>query len=291
MSKRGLPTGMKMRHDQHYVEEISKKQRTIGRLIPIEKILPNPAQPRTEIGDLTDLAASIREKGVLEPLLVKPLDEREGWLVIAGERRWRAAQLVGLSEVPCIELDIDETQVAEIALIENLQRKDLTVWEEADGLASLSQRFGYTHEEIARRIGKSRSSVTESLTIASLPDEVRQRCVAANLNSKSAVLQIARQFDEKAMLDAVAKTKKPSQRGANGKPQDRVEDKRSGEGNKQGVAISARKTGLSFPLKIYSYQPSGGEFKLDLRFKKPVDKEELVKALREVLGELEAGSA
>src|SRR6185312_14936195 len=113
-----------MRHDSHYVEELAKhRPQQIGRLIAIDKIEPNPEQPRTEIGDLTELAASIKEKGVLEPLLVKPTGDGR-FMIIAGERRWRASNLAGLEEVPCIELDIDEQNVAEIALIENLQRKD-----------------------------------------------------------------------------------------------------------------------------------------------------------------------
>ena len=134
MSKRGLPNGLQMRHDTHYVEELSKHRPTqIGRLVPIDKLDPNPEQPRTEIGDLTELSASIREKGVLEPLLVKPSRLTGRWMIIAGERRWRAARGPA-HRSPCIEMEVDDRAVAEIALIENMQRKDLTIWEEADGL-------------------------------------------------------------------------------------------------------------------------------------------------------------
>jgi ParB family chromosome partitioning protein len=187
-----------MRHDFHYVEELARSGRSVGKTIPINKIEPNPEQPRVEIGDLTELTSSVKQKGVLEPLLVKP-NHNGTWMIIAGERRWRAANLAGLSEVPCIELDLDEQSIAEIALIENMQRKDLTIWEEADGLAYLSERFGYKHEEIAKKISKSRTTVTESLTIANLPDDIRLRCRKANINAKSTLLEIARQFDEKAM--------------------------------------------------------------------------------------------
>jgi ParB family chromosome partitioning protein len=201
--KRGLPTSLTMRHDSHYVEEMSRGVvgKNIGRLLPIDKIEPNPEQPRVEIGDLSELSSSIKQKGVLEPLLVKP--QNGSWMIIAGERRWRAANLAGLREVPCIELDIDDKNIAEIALIENLQRKDLTIWEEADGLASLSSRFGYTHDEIAKKIGKSRTTVTESMAIANLPDSVRDKCREAKLNAKSTLLEISRQFDEKEMLKLV----------------------------------------------------------------------------------------
>lgn len=213
MSKKGgLPTTVKMRHDSHYVEELTRSNRAIGKHIPISQIEPNPDQPRIEIGDLTELSSSIKEKGVLEPLLVKPNNDGT-WMIIAGERRWRAATQAGLREVPCIELDLDEKSVAEIALIENMQRKDLTVWEEADGLANLAVRYGYTQEEIAKKIGKSRTNVTESMTIAKLPPDIREKCIQGNINAKSTLLEIARQFDEAAMHDFLNEiTKKGSSR-------------------------------------------------------------------------------
>ena len=200
MSKRGLPASVQMRHDFHYVEELSRASRTVGKILPIDKIEPNPEQPRTEFGDLTELTESIKEKGVLEPLLVQPKGPGR-WMIIAGERRWRASNLAGLTEVPCIELDIDDHGVAEIALIENLQRKDLTIWEEADGLASLRERFGYTHDDIAKKISKSRSTVTELMSIAGLPTDIRKRCLETGINSKAALLEVARQFDEAAMVE------------------------------------------------------------------------------------------
>src|SRR3984893_10023311 len=187
-----------MRHDCHYVEELTQDRLShVGRLLPIEELDPNPDQPRTEIGDLTELTASIREKGVLEPLLVKPMMGR--WMIIAGERRWRAASAAGLTELPCIEMDVDDSAVAEIALIENMQRKDLTPWEEADGLRALCERFGYTHEDVARKVGKSRSTVTEALSIASIPEPIRKICRKAEIVSKSILLQIVRQPDDESM--------------------------------------------------------------------------------------------
>ncbi|MDI1243394.1 MAG: ParB/RepB/Spo0J family partition protein [bacterium] len=221
MPKSGLPTGVKMRHDSHYVDQIAVRSRSIGRTISIESIYPNPEQPRTEFGDLTELTESIREKGVLEPLLVKPTEDGL-FMIIAGERRWRSSKLAGLTEVPCIEMDLDEQGVAEIALIENLQRKDLNIWEEADGLAALASKFGYTQEEIAKKISKSRSTVTELMTVAGLPDDIRTRCRESNINSKSTLLEIARQFDDAAMhefLDGLQSGKvlpKTKQRAENG---------------------------------------------------------------------------
>src|SRR4030095_12921797 len=154
-------------------------------MIPIEKLAPNPGQPRVEIGDLSELVSSIQSKGVLEPLLVRPSDVGGRLMIISGERRYRASLEAGLTELPCIELDVDERDVAEISLIENLQRKDLTAFEEADGLQALAVRFGYTHEQIAKKIGKARSSITESLSLAGLPTDIRDLCRRADITAKS----------------------------------------------------------------------------------------------------------
>jgi ParB family chromosome partitioning protein len=201
VSKRGLPTGLQMRHDAHYVEELSQhRPQQVGRMIPLEKLDPNPEQPRVDFGDLTELTASIAEKGVLEPLLVKPNRITGRWMIIAGERRFRSAQRAGLKEVPCVEMEVDEGTIAEIALIENMQRKDLTVWEEADGLLALTERFGYTHDDVARKVGKSRTTVTEAMAIARIPIEVREICKEGDINAKSSLLQIVRQPDDETML-------------------------------------------------------------------------------------------
>lgn len=264
MSRRGLPTGLSMRHDAHYVEELTQSNTTthVGRLIPIDKIDPNPDQPRTEIGDLTELTASIKEKGVLEPLLVKPTLGR--WMIIAGERRWRAATAAGLQELPCIEMDVDESAVAEIALIENMQRKDLTPWEEADGLRALCERFGYTHEDVARKVGKSRSTVTEALSIASLPKDIREICRASDISSKSLLLQIVRQPDDESMR-AMAE-----QIAVEGLTRD---------GARKARRAFVDPTGASEPY-VYRYEAPGREFRVEVKFKKAnISAEELFEAL------------
>ena len=201
MSKRGLPNNFKLRHDAHYVELLTSKSAgaPVGRMIPIDKLAPNPNQPRIEIGDLSELVASIKEKGVLEPLLVRPSDVGGRFMIISGERRYRASLEAGLTELPCIEMNVDDRDVAEISLIENLQRKDLTAFEEADGLRALSERFGYTHEEIAVKIGKSRTTITESLSLAAMPSEIRDLCRRADISSKSLLLQVVRQPTEEEM--------------------------------------------------------------------------------------------
>lgn len=264
MSRRGLPTGLSMRHDAHYVEELTQSSTThVGRMIPIDKLDPNPDQPRTEIGDLTELTASIREKGVLEPLLVKPMPLGR-WMIIAGERRWRSASAARLTEVPCIEMDVDDSAVAEIALIENMQRKDLTPWEEADGLRALCERFGYTHEDVARKVGKSRSTVTEALSIASIPDSIRQICRESEITSKSLLLQIVRQPDDESMR-AMAE-----QIGAEGLTRD---------GARKARRAFIDPTGASEPF-VYRYEAPGREFRVEVKFKKAnISAEELFDAL------------
>jgi len=142
--------------------------------IPITHIQPNPQQPRVEMNEeaLHELAASIREHGILQPLIVNRRDENH-YLLIAGERRWRAAELAGLSSVPVIERDVTEQGQLELALIENLQRSDLTPMEMAEAYRTLSEDFSLTHEQIAERVGKSRTSVTNTLRLLNLPEQVR----------------------------------------------------------------------------------------------------------------------
>lgn len=280
MSKKGLPSGVKMRHDSHYVEEFAKTpNRSVGKIISINQIEPNPEQPRVEIGDLSELAHSIKQKGVLEPLLVKPNGDGT-WMIIAGERRWRAANLAGLREVPCIELDIDEKSIAEIALIENLQRKDLNVWEEADGLASLSSRYGYTHEEIAKKIGKSRPTVTESFAIAGLPDSIRQKCRQANINAKSTLLEIARQFDEKAMHNFLDNIKNHNLNRQQIRQPTGVAKKL-----KENFSAENKKSSpIKKPTKnLFQYSSIEKDFILEISFNKPVpfQKRDVLKALKQ----------
>jgi ParB family chromosome partitioning protein len=257
-----------MRHDAHYVEELSQHQpAAVGRMIAIDKIDPNPEQPRSDFGDLTELTASISEKGVLEPLLVKPSRATGRWMIIAGERRYRAARAAGLKELPCVEMEVDEGAVAEIALIENMQRKDLTVWEEADGLLALCERFGYTHEEVARKVGKSRSTVTEALSIAAIPADVRDICRQADVSAKSVLLQIVRQPDEAGMRRLA---KQITSRGLT------REDAREVRRQEMGPRVTAE-------LKPYTFKYSSPnkDFNLEIRFRRSkVERGEVAQALR-----------
>src|SRR5438105_69 len=135
-----------MRHDQHYVEALAASAGTpIGRMIAIDQIDPNPDQPRQVMGDLSELMASIGEKGIIEPLVVRQRGSR--FQIVAGERRYQAAVQLGLPDLPIVIRDVDDNEIIEIALVENIQRKDLGPFEEAEALQSLADRCGYTHED------------------------------------------------------------------------------------------------------------------------------------------------
>src|SRR6266852_5446091 len=164
-----------MRHDAHYIDQLtSYSGAAVGRMIRVDEIRPNPEQPRKALGDLRELTESVREKGVLEPLLVRFVPREDAYHIISGERRYHAARAAGLREVPCIEKIADDAETLELALIENLQRKDLTPFEEADGLTRLAQQFEYTHEDIARKISRARSSVTETMSLRVIPEPLRK---------------------------------------------------------------------------------------------------------------------
>jgi len=284
VSKRGLPTGISMRHDSHYVEDLMHSYRSIGKVISIDQIVPNPEQPRVEFGDLTELTASVKEKGVLEPLLVKPRGKGE-WMIIAGERRWRAATLAGLTEVPCIEMDLDEQSIAEIALIENLQRKDLTIWEEADALASLSQKFGYTQDEIAKKISKSRTTVTELLTVASIPSEIREMCVDKKVTAKSSLLEVARQFDEKEMVDFLNRIDGDA-------PVGREKVRKMARPAKKETSSNTLAPAAEPHPNSFAYTSATGEFEIEIRFKKASEhsRRGVLKALKETFDNVKSES-
>ena len=156
------------------------------RMAPIESLKPNPDQPRKifDRDDLEDLAASIRDKGVLQPILVRSHPKQDGvWQIIAGERRWRAAQLARLTEAPIIVKELDDVAVFEVAIIENVQRTDLNPLEEADAYRMLMERFGRTQDAVAGVVGKSRSHVANTLRLLQLPEEVLQHVRTGKLSA------------------------------------------------------------------------------------------------------------
>ena len=266
----GLPVTVKMRHNAHYVEEIiSRSGAAIGKMIAIEQLVPNADQPRKDRGDLRGLTESVREKGVLEPLLVRYFPESGKYMIISGERRYFAARAAGLAEVPCIEKDADDAETLELALIENLQRKDLTPFEEADGIQALGERFALTHEEIAKKIGKGRSSITESLSLRSIPDPIKARCIEKGVISKSQLLQVARQPSEAKMKDLV-------RRFALGMvTREQAREERQPDKKPRNA--------------VFRFVPPTKDFKLVMQFRKnSIQREEIIQALRSILETLES---
>lgn len=271
-----MPVTLKMRHDAHYVETLTSfSGAAVGRMIPIDKIRPNPEQPRKNIGDIRELTDSIRQKGVLEPLLVRFVPREDTYYIISGERRYHASMAAGLHEVPCIEKIADDAETLEIALIENLQRKDLTAFEEADGLQRLADQFDYTHDDIAKKIGRSRSSVTETMSLRVIPDDVRRTCIDNGIASKSLLLQVSRQPTEKKMHEIVRRI---VQGGLT-----RDEARRA---RKEETESAPRPQPF-----VFDFEADDGAFRIRLQFRKShVGTEELAAALRTVLRRLESGS-
>jgi ParB family chromosome partitioning protein len=258
-----------MRHDEHYVDALAMSAGTpVGRIVPIDLVDPNPNQPRQVMGDLSELIASITEKGIIEPLIVRQRGER--FQIIAGERRYQASVQAGLREVPVIVRDVDDTEVLELALIENLQRKDLTPFEEAEALQGLAERCAYTHADLARRLGKSRTAITESLTLNAIPETVRNLCRLADITSKSLLLQIVRQETPEKMTALIEKI--ASQGGA----------------TRQELRDAAAKPRPGRPKHyVFAYRAPNKEFNFKLNFAKSrASREEVIDALEAILKEL-----
>jgi ParB family chromosome partitioning protein len=258
-----------MRHDEHYVEALAASAGTpVGRMVSIDQIDPNRNQPRQVMGDLSELIASIQEKGVIEPLIVRQRGER--FQIIAGERRYQASVQAGLRELPVIVRDVDDTEVIELALIENLQRKDLTPFEEAEALESLAGRSGYTHEDLARRLGRSRTSITESLTLNAMPEDIRNLCRLADISSKSLLLQVVRQETQAKMTALIEKIA-----GQGGATRQKLRD-----------ATAKPKAGRPKHY-VFAYRAPSKIFNLKLSFAKSrVNRDEVIEALEAILEDL-----
>ena len=177
-------------------------------VIPVEKIEPNPDQPRRDFSPeaLEELAASIREKGVIQPLLVRPHPHKAGaYEIIAGERRWRAAQMAQVHELPVVIRELNDTEVLEVAIIENIQRADLNPLEEALGYRQLMDRFGHTQEKVAEALSKSRSHIANLLRLLHLPDEVQGMLREGRLTAGHARAMITAPDPVKLAREAVVK--------------------------------------------------------------------------------------
>jgi ParB family chromosome partitioning protein len=270
--KVGLPDFVKSKYDNHLVEEIASRNHTsVIRNIPLEKLIPNEQQPRKDLGNLTELAGSIKEKGILEPILVRPKNGQ--FEIIAGERRFKAGKLAGLNEIPAIVYDIADNEALEISIIENIQRKDLEIFEYAFSLKSLSDLYGYTHQDIAEKIGKSRVTITELLRITDLPPDVVEKCSELNITSKTFLLELVKLEDRKQMLEVLKSYRdKPFSR-------DKIKEQRKGVEDK-----SEEKKEKSIKFNFTSQDKS---IKINLNIKRQdVGKEKLIEMLEKLIADI-----
>ncbi|MCB6177999.1 ParB/RepB/Spo0J family partition protein [Rhodobacter sp. Har01] len=171
--RKGLGRGLSALMSDVNLRPESEGPRRADTRLPVASLRPNPLQPRKDFDPaaLEALADSLRQKGVIQPLVVRPVGD--SFEIVAGERRWRAAQIAQLHEVPVVIRDLDDTEVLEVAIIENIQREDLNAIEEALGIRALVDRFGHTQEKIAEALSKSRSHIANLLRLLNLPDEVQ----------------------------------------------------------------------------------------------------------------------
>jgi len=285
-AKVGLPPNRRMRHDRHFVDELAQRMgEGIGRMVRTTAITANLDQPRSSLGDLEDLQSSINVHGILEPLLVRPLDGGR-YVLVSGERRFHAAMAVGLAEVPCIELRVTDQQALEIALIENLQRKDLTAFEEADGYRTLIAKYDYTHEQVSQAVGRSRVTVTETLRLLQIPESIRDLCRHADITAKGILLEIAKASDLETMARLIREIVENRLDRAAIRQRRAQLDHPGTEGDAQASAQVRRPWMMKFrnPEKTFS---------LSMSFRTETEPEphQVIEALREVIREIEASLA
>jgi ParB family chromosome partitioning protein len=273
-----------MRHDRHFVDELAQRMgEGIGRMVRTTAITANQDQPRSSLGDLEDLQSSIETHGVLEPLLVRPLPGGR-YQLVSGERRFHAAMAVGLAEVPCIELRVTDQQALEIALIENLQRKDLTAFEEADGYRTLIAKYDYTHEQVAIAVGRSRVTVTETLRLLQIPDSIRDLCRHADITAKGILLEIAKASDLETMARLIREiVEHRLDRAAIRRRRAQLDD----ETTQNGAEAPSAKVRRPWMMRFRNPEKT---FSLSLSFRTETEPKplEVIEALREVIREIEA---
>lgn len=284
-SRRGLPDFRKMRHDRHFVEELASKSVVgVGVMIPVSQIETNREQPRTNLGDLSDLTDSIRHRGVLEPLLVRKVAPGR-YQLVAGERRFHAAVAAGLTEVPCVEMSLSDQEALEVALVENLQRRDLDPFEEAEGYRTLVEKYGYTHEQVAQAVGKSRTSITETLSLLNIPPAIRDLCRHADITAKSKLLIVARakSIDEmERLVQAVLEE---------GADREALRAMQANEAAADPAKPQPPATAPGFrPIQL-RYRPSPtAPIRVSLTVARPgVSKEEILRALEDLIARLRSG--
>jgi ParB family chromosome partitioning protein len=243
--------------------------------IPIEKVKANPLQPRHNFDHdaLEDLTNSIREHGILQPLILTR--EEKGFQIIAGERRFRAAELLGFKTVPAVVRDIKEQQKLELALVENIQRKDLNPIEEAVGYRRLIDEFNLTQEEVAKRLGKSRTVVTNTLRLLTLPTEIQKAVINGKINYSTARVIVGLPATER--LDFFNKVLKQdlSVRAAEGQAKKITEHKYAKKGKDPNVAALEDKLQAALGTKV-TIKKSGDSGSIAIEFYSPEELNNLI---------------
>ncbi len=255
--------------------------------IPLNEVIPNKDQPRKTFDEdaLEELADSIKKHGVLQPLLVRPIPEG-GYQLVAGERRWRACRKAGLKFVPVIVRELTDTETMEISIIENLQREDLNPIEEAEGLQALVDRCGFTQEQVAASVGKSRPAITNSLRLLKLPEEVREMTRDGKISAGHArallafddeekIREIARDIEKNGLtvrdIERLAKTKSKSNNGIERRQKSR-------DSFYDEVELSLTEA-LGRKVKVYN---GNGKGSLEIEFYSQIDLQELANKLGEI---------
>lgn len=283
--RKGLGRGLSALMADINVSAPTESGRRADMTVPIEKIVPNPDQPRREFAPeaLNDLAASIRQKGVIQPLIVRPIPHSDRYEIVAGERRWRASQLAQLHDLPVVVRDFDDTEVLEVAIIENIQRADLNPVEEAMGFRQLMERFGHTQEKLAEALSKSRSHIANLLRLLNLPDDVQAMLREGKLSAGHAralitsenASELARKVVEKGLsvreTEKLAKGAAPSK--ARGARAEKDADTRALEGD-----LSA-----NLGMEVQIEHLAGGESGvLSIRYKTLEDLDNLCRVLTQI---------
>ena len=269
-------------------------------MVPLARIEPDPDQPRSELGSLDGLTASIRARGVLEPILARPIDQTgpdgrryRRYRIISGERRFRAARRAGLSEIPLIEMEVSPRDAFEIALVENLQRADLTPFEEAEGLKTLVERHGYTHDRAAAAVGRSRVSVTESLGLLRMPGAARETATELGVSSsKSILLEVMKLDSEASMIRMLERIAEHGLTRAEVRAELRKRRALADEHAADADAAETGGTGQEAGKKAHVFRFRSGDdrFSVSLSFRQEVVEEsDLIRALEELLAELRRG--
>lgn len=270
------------------VDGVNGQQGVAESELPIENLIPNPRQPRRdyEPSALEELASSIRRKGILQPLIVRPTSDPDRFEIVAGERRWRAAQTVPLHRIPVIIRDLDDTEVLEVAIIENIQRADLNAIEEASAYRQLMDRFGHTQEKLSEALSKSRSHIANLLRLLTLPEEVQAHLRHGRLTAGHAralinavnPVEIAAKVisrglsvrETEVLARSIGATKPRSARPTEGRGADKDADTRAIEGD-----LSAN---LGMAVSI-NHEPGGERGRLTVTYNTLADLDLLCRAL------------